>query len=400
MKKQKVLVGMSGGVDSSVTACLLKEQGYEVIGIHLKFWVDPTVFSEEENQKFPQNKCCTLEGLARTRQIAARLGIPFYVLNFEEIFKEQVVDFFIQGYAQGITPNPCIECNRTVKFGLFLQKMEELGADFIATGHYARIKKIETGATATTRTKADASADPKFHYELHTAKDTAKDQSYFLYTLTQEKLKHILFPIGDYTKTEVRQLAEKFGIKEVNQQKESQNLCFFPESKHGPFLQRYLKKHAFEHGPILTTAGQQVGTHQGLPNYTIGQRKGLGIGGIKGMENEEGNPWYVIRIDRARNALIVGRDTELFSSTFKAHTLNFIDEEHMRKNFTEPKKLQAKIRYRFPAQDAEVSLQIDSANPDQSSALIKFSRPQRAITPGQSVVFYDGDKVLGGGIIE
>ncbi|HLG25225.1 MAG TPA: tRNA 2-thiouridine(34) synthase MnmA, partial [Candidatus Gracilibacteria bacterium] len=341
---KKVLVGMSGGVDSSVTACLLKEMGYEVIGIHLRFWTDPTVFSDEEQIKFPQNKCCTLEGLAKTRRVAQKIGIPFYVLNFEESFKTEVVDYFIEGYRNGITPNPCIECNRSVKFGLFLEKMRELGADYVATGHYAR--KV-------TVTEPDSSE----RYELWTAKDAQKDQSYFLYTLTQEKLRHILFPIGEYSKTEVRKLAEKFGIGEINEQKESQNLCFFPEATHGPFLKRHLAGDSFEHGPIITTEGQTIGEHMGLPNYTIGQRKGLGIGGMKG--EGEGLPWYVVSIDRSRNALIVGKDKDLQKQVLEAHTLSFVAEKLPEGR----KEIRAKIRSRFPMQPATLSVETDASEP-------------------------------------
>lgn len=375
--KKKVLVGMSGGVDSSVTACMLKEQGYDVIGIHLRFWTDPTIFSEEEQKKFPQNKCCTLDGLTKTRQIASRIGIPFYVLNFEEPFKKEVVDFFVDGYGKGITPNPCIECNRTIKFGLFLEKMRELGADYIATGHYARKVAIK-----------DSKGGER--YELWMAKDKTKDQSYFLYTLTQEKLKHVLFPVGEFTKAEIRSLAKKYGIEEVNKQKESQNLCFFPESKHGPFLQRYLKKQSFIPGPMLTLSGKKVGTHKGLPHYTIGQRKGLGIGGMK--DEIEGDPWYVIKIDQPKNALIVGKENELFTKKFKAHTLSFINEDS-EKNMEKSTELKAKIRYRFPLQPLNITSSLGN------KVLVEFQKAQRAITPGQSVVFYEGEKVIGGGII-
>lgn len=377
--KKKVLVGMSGGVDSSVTACLLKEQGYDVVGIHLRFWTDPTIYSAEDIKQFPQNKCCTLEGLARTRQVAHKLGIPFYVLNFEDAFKRDVVDVFVDGYKSGITPNPCVECNRNVKFGLFLQKMKELGADYIATGHYARItEEIKNGETK---------------YQLRMAKDRSKDQSYFLYTLTQEKLKHILFPIGEYTKPEVRELAKKFGIDEVNKQKESQNLCFFPESTHGPFLKRYLEKQHFEPGKIVTKDGEQIGTHNGLPLYTIGQRKGLGIGGIKGKEHLQGQPWYVIKLDTSTNSVIVGYEEDLYTSTFKTNTMTFIDPADT-KTQPEPPTYDAKIRYRFFSQPAKLQVK------DPESASVEFIKPQRAITPGQSVVFYDNDRVVGGGIIE
>lgn len=388
MKKKKVLVGMSGGVDSSVTACLLKEQGYDVIGIHMKFWTDPTVFDGEESQKFPQNKCCTLEGLTRTRQLAGKIGIPFYVLNFEDAFKTEVVDFFIEGYGKGETPNPCVECNRNVKFGIFLQKMRELGADYVATGHYARKITVKEGNGE--------------RYELWTAKDKTKDQSYFLYVLTQEKLKHILFPLGDYTKTEVRAMARKYGIPEVNDQKESQNLCFFPEGNHGPFLKRYLKSKKFEPGPIVTTEGQTIGTHKGLPMYTVGQRKGLEIGGIKGMPNQEGNPWYVVKLDAGNNALIVGRAENLLVSECKAHSLNFIDGKKPEGKL----RYHARIRYRSLLQPVTVHpLPLsgeDPADPEEKTPKLslRFDLSLRAVTPGQSVVFYDGEKVAGGGIIE
>ncbi|MFO0780399.1 MAG: tRNA 2-thiouridine(34) synthase MnmA [Candidatus Gracilibacteria bacterium] len=381
MKKPKVLVGMSGGVDSSVTACLLKEQGYDVVGIHLKFWTDPTVFDDDETMKFPQNKCCTLEGLTKTRQLAAKIGIPFYVLNFEEAFKTDVVDFFVEEYGKGLTPNPCIECNRNVKFGLFLQKMKELDADFVATGHYARKVTVPQ-------------PDGTERYELWTARDKMKDQSYFLYVLTQEKLKHILFPLGDFTKTEVRAMAKKYGIPEVNHQKESQNLCFFPEGNHGPFLKRYLKKQKFTPGPIITTEGQIIGEHKGLPLYTIGQRKGLEIGGIKGMPNQEGNPWYVIRLDTGKNALVVGKAENLLEKECSAYNLNFIEG----KDPIGEHRYHARIRYRSLLQPVTMS-PAGKSSANSGTVKLNFDLPQRAVTPGQSVVFYEGEKVVGGGII-
>jgi tRNA-specific 2-thiouridylase len=364
-------------VDSSVAACLLKEQGYDVIGIHLKFWTDPTVFDGEDSQKFPQNKCCTLEALTRARQFAAKIGIPFYVLNFAEDFKKEVVDPFIEEYRNGRTPNPCVECNRSIKFGLFLQKMKELGADYVATGHYAR--KITAG-------EGDSE-----QYQLWSGKDKTKDQSYFLYTLTQEKLKHILFPLGEYTKNEVRILAAKYGIPEANEQKESQNLCFFPEKTPGPFLKRHLGGGEFEPGPIITTAGRIIGTHRGLPVYTIGQRKGLEIGGIKDMPDQEGNPWYVVKLDKSRNAVIVGRAEDLFTQSCKVRALNFIDGIIPQ----DRRSYQARIRYRSLLRPVVL-------HPDASAGFFKldFEVPLRSVTPGQSVVFYDGDCVAGGGIIE
>ena len=311
--------------------------------------------------------------------MAAKLGIPFYVLNFEEAFKNHVVDYFVDGYEQGVTPNPCVECNRNVKFGLFLDKMRELGADYVATGHYARVIPKKRGG--------------KTEYELHTAKDKTKDQSYFLYTLGQEKLKHILFPIGEFTKPEVREMAKKYGIDEVNKVKESQNLCFFPEGNYGPFLKRYLKTRNLETGPIVTVNGEVIGTHKGLPNYTIGQRKGLFIGGLKGHEAEQGQGWYVVQIDKNKNQLIVGREQDLFTQRFTATSLNFTSDQAP--SIADLKNLKAKIRYRFPGQD----IYFNQLDLQTNSAEIEFQKPQRAITPGQSVVFYEDEKVVGGGII-
>ncbi|MBD3327694.1 tRNA 2-thiouridine(34) synthase MnmA [Candidatus Peregrinibacteria bacterium] len=365
---KKVLVGLSGGLDSTVTAFLLKEQGYDVIGIHLNFWTDPLV-KDDKGGSMPQNKCCTIDGIMRVRQIAHQMGVPFYVLNFEETFKERVVDYFLDGYAKAETPNPCIECNRHIKFGFFFEKMKELGADYIATGHYAKI--IKNGRS----------------FEMHLPKDMNKDQTYFLYTLNQDKLKHVLFPLGDLTKEEVRKLAKKYGIHEVEKQKESQNICFFPEKTPKQFLNRHLNKKIVHNGPILTVEGKKIGSHHGLINYTLGQRKGLGIGGIKGYEHLEGEGWYVVKLDKEQNAVIVGRENDLYKEKLRATNLSFTGKA--------PKsgiKIKAKIRSRFPAQPATLEIK-------DNKAVVTFEKKQRAITPGQSVVFYDGDKVLGGGII-
>ena len=360
-KSKTVLVGLSGGVDSSVAACLLKEQGYNVIGIHLKFWADPKIAAE--------NKCCSNKDLTKLLKITKQIDIPLHVINLQEEFKEKVVDYFINSYKEGITPNPCIECNRNIKFGIFLDKMKEFNADFVATGHYVR-KEFKEGI-----------------YELHSAKDEDKDQSYFLYTLTQEKLAKTLFPLGDYKKSEIRKLAEKFGIEEVNNQKESQNACFFPEKTPEKFLKRYVEKTEYKPGPIMTTDEQKIGEHTGLLSYTIGQRKGLGVGGIKGYQEEIGEPWYVIRFNRPKNSLIVGQDKDLHSTSLEANQLTFINHSP-----GEKMEIFAKIRSRISKQKAKLSIK-------DGKASVEFIRPQRAITPGQSVVFYKGDKVLGGGII-
>ena len=380
------MVGLSGGVDSSVTACLLQAKGYDVIGVHMRFWAED---KGENAVSTPENKCCTVAGLTRALFVARKLNIPLLILNFEKEFREKVVDTFIENCQNCLTPNPCIECNRSIKFGLFLDKMKELGADYLATGHYARIKV--TGRKM---------------YTLHAAKDPLKDQSYFLYTLTAEKLRQILFPLGGMKKTKVRELAREFGIDEINDQKESQDLCFLPGNETGPFLRKYMKdKRYLKPGPILTAAGRCIGTHGGLPFYTIGQRKRLGIGGIKDMPGQEKNPWYVVKTDGRKNALIVGHETELYSDGAVLRELTFVDGKMPKKDIN----ITAKIRFRAPAVPAVLRIAVSRGkgyrgkrshgkNPEPRAEII-FQKKQRAVTPGQSVVFYDGDKVLGGGII-
>ncbi|MBU1445923.1 tRNA 2-thiouridine(34) synthase MnmA, partial [Patescibacteria group bacterium] len=223
-KKGKVLVAMSGGVDSSVVAALLKKDGYECIGVYMNFWTDPTAFEANQLAQFPQNKCCSLESANMARRIAGELDMPFYILNASEKFKKKVVDDFVDTYAVCQTPNPCVQCNKHIKFGFLLDRMKQLGADFVATGHFARVKKKKKKG--------------KNVWELYMGKDEVKDQSYFLYTLTQEKLKHVLFPVGAMTKKKVKKLAEKFGFHEVAKKRESQGICFFPDKKHSDFLKR------------------------------------------------------------------------------------------------------------------------------------------------------------------
>lgn len=363
-KREKVLIAMSGGVDSSVSAAILKKKGYDLIGIYLNFWSDPTVFEQQDLVKFPQNKCCSIESLNNARKIANQLDIPFYILNVKDRFKKQVVDYFIDTYRMCRTPNPCVECNRNIKFGFLLERMKQLKCDYVATGHFAQIK--ERGAV----------------YRLYMGKDQIKDQSYFLYTLGQEKLKHIMFPVGKYTKAQVKKLAKKFGFKSTAEKKESQGVCFFPDKKYEDFLRRHFDKSVLKPGPIETTQGEQIGEHKGLQMFTVGQRKGIEIGG-------EEKPWYVVRLDYERNALIVGKDEEVFQDTFKVNQLTFTEKEMKDGEH----KLMARIRYRFPPQQAVFTKKGKEGE-------IKFNKPERAITPGQSVVFYNRRRVLGGGIIK
>lgn len=363
-KPKKVLVAMSGGVDSSVAATILKNKGYDLVGIYLNFWSDPTVFEDDELVKFPQNKCCSIESLNNARKIATKLDIPFYVLNVKDRFKKQIVDYFIDTYKMCRTPNPCVECNRNIKFGFLLERMKQLKCDYIATGHFAQIKK-----------KGDL-------YRLYMGKDSIKDQSYFLYTLTQDKLKHILFPVGGFSKSKVKKLAKKFGYKKTAEKKESQGVCFFPDKKYQDFLKRHFDKTVLKPGPIKTTKGEKIGEHKGLQMFTVGQRKGIEIGG-------EEKPWYVVRLDYKSNALIVGKNSELFKNQFTVSDLSFTEGKLKDGEYT----IQARIRYRFPPQKAILKIKGKKAE-------IIFNEPQRAITPGQSVVFYSRKRVVGGGIIE
>ena len=356
----KILIALSGGIDSSVTAALLKKQGHQLIGIHLKFWNENF---QPKGESLPENKCCSLSALESARSVAAKLDIPFYVLNFREPFYKHVVKNFLKTYASGETPNPCVICNREIKFGHLVKKMHELGYDKIATGHFARISK--TGNT----------------YNLQRGKDKAKDQSYFLSNLTQAKLKHTLFPLGNKTKPEVRELAKNFGFeKKLSTKKESQGTCFFPEKEPQNFLMRNLPKSALKSGPIKTLERKTVGQHKGLSLYTIGQRRGVDLGGMS-------EPYYVAGFDRKNNILLVGPNSQLFNKALKAKNLNWIS-----KSPKSDTKILAQIRYRSPAEPARITLK-------KTIAIVEFTKPQRAITPGQTIAFYEGQTCLGSGII-
>ncbi len=347
-KNKKVAVAMSGGVDSSVAAALLKKQGYDVFGVFMRFWSD-------ENHGLLINRCCSFEAYSDARRVAGKLGIPIYTLNMKAPFKKLVVDYFLEEYQAGRTPNPCIECNRFIKFGELLKKARAMGAEFVATGHYAQVKAGK----------------------LLKGKDPEKDQSYFLYTLTEDKLKQILFPVGGYTKPRVRAMAKKFGLP-VHAKKDSQEVCFVGASLKS-FLKKYLK---VKSGKIVEMeSGKILGKHEGLPFYTIGQRRGLQLGG---------GPWYVTKIDAKRNILYVSRDEKkLLSKELIATKVNWIYGAL-------PKfPLRAKVKIRYKHKEALCVIRKIKNN-----YKIIFNKPQRAVTAGQSVVFYRGDEVLGGGSIK
>jgi len=371
---------MSGGIDSSVAAALLKKVGpisgqvrygvnFDVIGVFIKFWSPnsgQTEFTTGKSKNNLANKCCSPEAENRARKVAKILKIPFYVFNFEKEFKKRIVDFFLKEYKAGRTPNPCVVCNKTIKFGLLLEKALQLEADYVATGHYARLKQEIPDA------KCQVSK-----YKLLRAKDKNKDQSYFLWQLNQEQLRRILFPIGDYSKKEVRQLAKKFKLP-VLKIPESMEICFISTTIND-FLKRHLKTNP---GKIVTVKGKEIGQHQGLWFYTLGQRKGIGI---------SGGPYWVLDKDLNKNTLIVTKnEKDLSKKRLTARDVNWISGVQPKL----PLEIKAKIRYQHQPATAVITKKKNSKN-----YLITFARAQRAITPGQSVVFYKNEVLLGGGII-
>ncbi len=361
---QKIIVAMSGGVDSSVAAARLKRAGFNVIGVFMRFWRD-------SKTKDSWNRCCSPETEKRARQVAASLGIPFYVFNLEKEFKKKIVDYFLTEYKKGRTPNPCVFCNKEIKFGVLLEKALALKADFVATGHY--VKKIKMQKSKCKMKNQNA----KSIYKLLKAKDRTRDQSYFLWQLSQKQLKHILFPLGDLTKKEVRNLSKKFDLP-VSGIPESREICFITTTVND-FLARYLKQ---KPGKIANTKGKIIGQHQGLAFYTIGQRRGLGI---------SGGPYWVLDKDLKRNLLIITKsEKDLEKRGLSIDKINWISGKAPKL----PLRIEAKIRYKH--KEAPVILTKDKKS---RTYRLKFDKPQRAITPGQSVVFYKNDELLGGGII-
>lgn len=375
---EKVVVGMSGGVDSSVAAYLLKKQGYDVIGVTMQIWQDEDICSMEEN-----GGCCGLSAVEDARRVASVLDIPYYVMNFKKEFKDNVIDYFVSEYLQARTPNPCIACNRYVKWEALLKRSLDIGASYIATGHYAGITKLENG-----------------RYTIKKSVTLAKDQTYALYNLTQYQLAHTLMPVGEYTKDEIRSIAAEISLPVANKP-DSQEICFVPDNDYAGFIKNYLienekvrdNSNLLKHneseqvitgltpGNYINTAGEIIGKHKGLIHYTVGQRKGLDLA--------MGQPVFVLELKPATNEVVIGNAEEVFSDRLYANHLNFMAIEDL----VGEMEVEAKIRYSHKGARCIIK------RTEADEVLCIFDEPQRAITPGQAVVFYQGDYVVGGGTI-
>ncbi len=355
---KKVVVGMSGGVDSSVAALLLKRQGYDVVGVTMQIWQE-----ESPAVTAAQGGCCGFDAAEDARRVADVLDIPHYVMNFRKEFREKVMDYFVSEYLAGRTPNPCIACNRYVKWESLLHRSMEIGADYIATGHYAGIIRLKNG-----------------RYAVRNAVTTKKDQTYALYSLTQEQLAHTLMPVGDYTKEEIRQIAEEAGLP-VAHKPDSQEICFIPDNDYAAFIDREAKERVPKPGNFVTTDGQVLGRHLGITHYTVGQRKGLNLA--------MGRPVFVKEIRPDTNQVVIGEADEVFGGSLVCGHINYMGMEDLK----EPREALAKIRYGHTGEKCVM----ERIGEDRIKCV--FQKPVRAITPGQAVVFYEDGYVLGGGTI-
>lgn len=354
---KKALIAMSGGVDSSVAALLVKQAGYDCMGVTLR------LYDNEDAGISKEKTCCSLDDVNDARSVAGRLDMPFYVFNFTEHFHKEVMNRFVAAYERGETPNPCIDCNRYVKFGKLMHRAKEIGCDYVATGHYAQVE-------------FDGKSG---RWLLKKGLDETKDQSYVLYSLTQEELAHLLLPLGGLTKEQARRIAEENGF--VNAKKrDSQDICFVPDGDYAAFIERYTDK-KFAPGEFVGTNGEHYGTHKGIIHYTVGQRKGLGLSFPQ--------PMYVCRLDTEKNEVVLGKHEELFSKEVTVRDINLISAEKI----DEPMRVKAKVRYRHTEQSATV------IQTGEDELKVIFDKPQRAITKGQALVMYDGDTVVGGGVI-
>ena len=355
---RKAIIAMSGGVDSSVAACLMKEQGYDCMGVTMKLFYNDDIGIPREHT------CCSLEDVEDARSVAYKLGIPYYVFNFSDRFEKEVIDRFVSAYEQGMTPNPCIDCNRFLKFDKLYDRARELEYEYVVTGHYSRIIQDEQSG----------------RYLLKKALDANKDQSYVLYTLSQKQLAHTLFPLGGMTKPEVRDIAEAHGLVTARKH-DSQDICFVQNGSYADFIERHTGK-TYPEGDFIDTAGHVLGRHRGIIHYTIGQRKGLGL--------SLAEPMYVCAVNAEENTVTLGRESELYSRTLTAGDINLIACPSME----QPMRLKAKVRYRQAEQWAT------AVQTDRDTLRVEFDQPQRAVTRGQAVVLYDGDTVVGGGTIQ